>query len=103
MIARGTVIENATGGSGADTINGNSAANVLTGGGGDDVLNGNAGNDTLNGGLGNDSMAGGEGNDYYHVNVLGDAVVEAGGLTVPHPRLHERRLRGQHPTWSSAI
>jgi serralysin len=46
-IARGTVIENAIGGSGADTIIGNAASNVLNGGGGINTLSGNAGNDTL--------------------------------------------------------
>ncbi len=46
-IARGTVIENATGGTGADTIIGNSAANVITGGLGIDKLTGGAGNDTF--------------------------------------------------------
>jgi hypothetical protein len=46
-IARGVVIENATGGGGADTIIGNSVANVLRGNGGNDVLTGGAGNDTF--------------------------------------------------------
>ncbi|MGD1925036.1 MAG: beta strand repeat-containing protein [Paracoccaceae bacterium] len=47
-IASGVVIENATSGSGADTLIGNDAANVLTG---------NAGNDTLTGGGGADTFA----------------------------------------------
>ena len=42
-IARGTVIENAIGGSGADTLIGNSANNELTGGGSNDTINGGAG------------------------------------------------------------
>jgi serralysin len=42
-IARGTVIENAIGGSGVDTIIGNSANNELTGNGGNDILDGGAG------------------------------------------------------------
>ena len=46
-IARGTVIENAIGGSGADTIVANSAANRMTGGGGNDTFRGTAAN--LNG------------------------------------------------------
>ena len=46
-IANGVVIENATGGSGADTLIGNSAANTLVG---------NAGNDTLTGGGGIDTF-----------------------------------------------
>jgi|CXWL01.1.fsa_nt_gi hypothetical protein len=53
-IAQGVVIENATGGSGHDTLLGNSAANVLTGNGGDDILVGRAGADTLRGGAGFD-------------------------------------------------
>jgi serralysin len=45
VIARGTVIENAIGGSGADTIIGNAVANTLTGGPGSDVLTGGPGAD----------------------------------------------------------
>lgn len=51
-IANGVVIENATGGSGNDTINGNDAANSLIGGAGNDSINGGAGNDTIDGGEG---------------------------------------------------
>ena len=46
-IARGTIIENAIGGSGADVIIGNSVANVLTGRGGVDRLAGGTGSDTF--------------------------------------------------------
>jgi hypothetical protein len=46
-IARGTIIENAIGGGGADVIIGNSVANVITGGDGFDNLTGGAGNDTF--------------------------------------------------------
>jgi hypothetical protein len=46
-IARGTIIENAIGGGGADAIIGNGVANVLTGGDGNDTLTGGAGNDTF--------------------------------------------------------
>ena len=46
-IARGTVIENAIGGSGVDTIIGNSTANVITGRAGGDTLTGGAGADTF--------------------------------------------------------
>jgi len=53
-IAEGVVIENASGGSGADTIGGNSVANTLSGNNGNDTLNGRGGNDTLDGGAGND-------------------------------------------------
>ena len=47
VIARGTIIENAFGGSGADTIIGNGVANVLSGRGGSDLLTGGGGNDTF--------------------------------------------------------
>jgi len=66
-IAVGVTIENAIGGSGADTIIGNDAANTLTGG---------AGNDFLNGGAGADTMVGGLGDDTYVVDVAGDIVTE---------------------------
>ena len=46
-IARGTIIENAIGGSRSDVIIGNSAANVLTGSAGVDTLTGGSGNDTF--------------------------------------------------------
>ncbi|WP_171900834.1 M10 family metallopeptidase C-terminal domain-containing protein, partial [Stappia indica] len=63
-IARGTIIENATGGNGNDTLIGNSANNIL------------------NGGLGDDVMKGGAGNDTYFVGSWSDQVVElAGGGT----------------------
>src|SRR5690606_734191 len=58
-IANGVVIENATGGSGNDTLIGNSAANILTGGAGADTMSGGAGDDT------------------YFVDNAGDVVTEA--------------------------
>jgi len=45
-IAIGAVIENAIGGSAADTITGNAVANRITGGAGNDVVDGGAGLDT---------------------------------------------------------
>jgi serralysin len=107
-----SLIENARGGSGHDTITGNNAANVLEGGLGDDqllgdegddalhgdegkdALHGDAGNDTLiggagadtlRGGLGADSLVGGADNDTYYVDGL-DTVQEAvgGGKDVIH-------------------
>ena len=47
VIARGTVIENAIGGSGTDTLIGNAVSNVLSGHGGADVLTGGLGTDTF--------------------------------------------------------
>ncbi|MGN6057152.1 MAG: M10 family metallopeptidase C-terminal domain-containing protein [Sphingomicrobium sp.] len=65
MVARGTVIENAIGGSGNDQIIGNSVANHLTGNAGNDTLNGGAGDDFLTGGSGIDTLTGGAGNDTF--------------------------------------
>ncbi len=57
------VIENASGGLGADVITGNNARNLLNGGGGNDLLKGGRGNDTLSGGDGRDTLTGSEGGD----------------------------------------
>ena len=62
-IANGVTIENATGGSGADTLGGNDAVNLLNGGDGNDSLDARAGNDTMDGGAGADTLLGGLGND----------------------------------------
>lgn len=48
--------ENATGGSGNDTLTGNAGANVLDGGSGNDKFKGGGGDDTIKGGLGIDSV-----------------------------------------------
>ena len=75
VIAIGSVIEDAIGGSGADRILGNAAANMLGGGSGNDSLDGGdgrdelrgeAGNDALLGGLESDNLYGGDGNDYLN-------------------------------------
>jgi serralysin len=70
-IAFGCVIENATGGSGNDTLWGNDSNNALDGGAGNDVLLGGGGDDTLLGGAGNDILYGGRGND---ICVGGDGI-----------------------------
>ena len=62
-IAFNAVIENAVGGSGADTLLGNAVANNLRGNGGHDLLKGGGGNDTLEGGEGNDQLFGQDQND----------------------------------------
>lgn len=62
-IARGTIIENAIGGSGNDHIIGNAAANRLVGGPGNDHLWGGSGDDELEGGAGSDRLDGGPGLD----------------------------------------
>jgi Ca2+-binding RTX toxin-like protein len=69
-IANKAEIENATGGSGNDTLTGNEFVNVLTG---------NAGNDSLDGQLGADDLRGGDGDDTYMVDDVGDKVTELSG------------------------
>jgi serralysin len=53
-IAIGALIENATGGSAADTIVGNALANTILAGGGNDTIIGSAGSDTIYGQAGAD-------------------------------------------------
>ncbi len=55
MIGYGAIIENARGGSGADTILGNSYRNLLFGNENNDVLEGDGGNDVLRGGANDDT------------------------------------------------
>ena len=50
-----SLIENATGGTGNDTLRGNNGANTLRGGDGNDTLQGDLGNDLLDGGAGIDT------------------------------------------------
>jgi serralysin len=50
-----TIIENAVGGLGDDSLVGNAYNNTLNGGGGNDTLNGGLGNDTIIGGAGTDT------------------------------------------------
>ena len=58
-----SLIENATGGSGNDSIAGNGADNLLQGSAGTDNILGKSGDDTLIGGNDNDTLAGNNGND----------------------------------------
>jgi len=58
-----SLIENARGGTGADSITGNQANNTLWGNAGNDTLVGGTGNDLLYGGLGADRLDGGTGTD----------------------------------------
>lgn len=56
VIAYGTVIENAVGGTGNDTIYGNDADNYILGGNGNDTIYGSLGNDSLDGEGGSDTL-----------------------------------------------
>jgi serralysin len=77
-IARGAVIENASGGSAGDTLIGNGADNHLSGNGGNDTLYGNDGADTLDGGAGNNTLDGGAGNDVFTLSSGGNDTVFGG-------------------------
>lgn len=70
-----SLIEDAKGGSGNDTILGNQAENGLYG---------NNGNDTLTGGLGNDSIDGGQGTDsaVFSGNRAGYTISRSGGALI---------------------
>lgn len=58
-----TIVENATGADGDDTLIGNAVANRLVGNAGDDLITGGGGPDLLRGGLGDDVAVAGSGND----------------------------------------
>ena len=60
-----SLIENALGGTGSDTLVGNVASNTLKGGAGGDRLSGLDGADTLYGGTGRDTLIGGQGQDVF--------------------------------------
>ncbi|HEY5724064.1 MAG TPA: calcium-binding protein, partial [Allosphingosinicella sp.] len=66
---------------GANAIDGtgNGLWNVMTGNGAANTLDGGIGNDILNGGLGADTLIGGAGHDTYHVDNVGDQVIDTGG------------------------
>jgi len=82
FIGFGTQIEDATGGSGDDTLTGNDAANVLTGGGGNDVLRGGGGADILAGGDGSDTYVWGAGSGKDIVTDAGLASADIDTLRV---------------------
>lgn len=57
-------VEDATGGSAADTLTGHAGGNELAGGPGNDTVDGGEGNDTLTGGGGDDDVVGAAGDDF---------------------------------------
>jgi Ca2+-binding RTX toxin-like protein len=78
-----TIIENATGGDGGDSISGSGGVNTLygmrgsdflNGAGGNDFLYGGAGDDSINGGLDNDRIDGGAGSDTVDYSAAGSAL-----------------------------
>jgi Ca2+-binding RTX toxin-like protein len=70
LILTGAAAVNGTGNGLWNVMTGNSAANTLDGG---------IGNDILSGGLGADTLIGGAGHDTYHVDNVGDQVIDTGG------------------------
>ena len=91
-IANGVVIENASAGSGNDTLTGNDVDNLLFGNGGSDLMFANGGRDTVDGGAGNntivggrdssdgaDSLLGGGGHDFIFGNGGADTVLGGEG------------------------
>lgn len=85
-IAVGAILENARGGSGADTIIGNAFDNDLYGGGGRDQLFGGAGADQLHGDTGADILVGGAGDDVFYIDHANDVIIEGvgGGYDIVH-------------------
>lgn len=77
-----SLIENATGGSGNDTIAGNVGDNRLQGNGGTDSLTGGDGNDTLLGGDGADTLLGGVGDDSLDGGAGADRLEGGGGSDI---------------------
>lgn len=86
----GTVIENATGGAGNDTLVGNHAANTLDGAHGHDTLEGAAGNDTLDGGQGFDTARFSGKRGDYTLQALGNGVQVSGADGVDRMQNIER-------------
>ncbi len=73
-IAQGVMIENATGGTGLDTIRGNWMANTLIGNAGNDWINGFGGADNIKGGKGADTLIGGGGADTFIYTAANDSI-----------------------------
>ncbi|OYU48978.1 MAG: hypothetical protein CFE31_06230 [Rhizobiales bacterium PAR1] len=80
-IATNTIIENAVGGSGNDTITGNGSNNQLTGNGGDDTIIGGAGNDTIDGGTGTDTAVFAAARNTYSIWSFNSQVVVTGNVS----------------------
>ncbi|MGY6307467.1 M10 family metallopeptidase C-terminal domain-containing protein [Proteus mirabilis] len=73
-IAYNTIIENAIGGKGNDTLIGNDFNNNLRGGDGNDLFYGGSGNDVIYGEMGNDVLYGNDGNDVIYGEMGNDVL-----------------------------
>jgi serralysin len=80
-----SLIENAVGGSGNDTLVGNQTANLLNGGAGLDTLTGSAGDDSLDGGGGGDTATYGGQRSQYEIVQLSDGSVRVSDLRTDTP------------------
>ncbi|WP_212699612.1 M10 family metallopeptidase [Thalassovita aquimarina] len=78
-IARGTVIENLSAGSGNNHITGNDVNNEIDAGAGADTVHGQGGNDRLFGGVGNDVVYGGDQFDTIHGGDGNDTIAGGNG------------------------
>lgn len=90
-----SMIENATGGTGSDTLTGNVANNVLIGNAGDDRLFGGAGSDWLGGGGGRDRLVGGAGGDTLIGGRNADVFVFS-SVSDSRPGAMDRLIAGGH-------
>jgi serralysin len=79
VIAFGTTIENAIGGTGTDNIYGNDVDNYIQGGNGNDTIYGSLGNDTLDGEGGTDSV-----NYNYSVNDMAFNFIDNITVAISH-------------------
>ena len=84
-----------TGLDGDDTLNGNSGDDLLLGGAGADVLNGGSGLDTLTGGTGNDSLSGQGGDDTINGGGGNDSLYGGSGSDVLNGDAGNDRLFGE--------
>ncbi|TXI17395.1 MAG: matrixin family metalloprotease [Nitrosomonas sp.] len=75
-IAKGVLIENATGGNGVDNITGNAIANTLIGNSGNDHIKGLGGSDKIIGGRGADILTGDGGADDFIYLLATDSSVQ---------------------------
>lgn len=96
-IADDTLLEDATGASGDDTLEGNDAGNWLKGNDGDDVIIGGAGSDVLAGHAGSDVQFGGDGNDQLWAgqgDLSADTMVGGAGDDVAGGRIGDDLIVG---------
>ncbi len=89
-----SIIENANGGRGDDTIAGNAAQNRIRGGAGDDDLFGGANDDALFGARGDDVLTGGTGGDRLAGGLGADLMRGAGGHDTLRGSFGDDRGRG---------